>query len=151
MATFIAVVLAALLLLAPTAAFAGPAEEAGSVIERWMAAFSANDADAVVKLYSTDATLLGTAARGVFGEGAAAVKAYFASLPGSGSKVMIDERRLVVLADNVVLGTGLYTFTIVRDGVPTPNPARFSMVVVKRGAEWLIAHHHSSQRPRPPR
>jgi ketosteroid isomerase-like protein len=52
--------LVALLLSLPSAAFGGPAEEANAVIERWAAVFSANDAEAVVSLYSTDAVLLGT-------------------------------------------------------------------------------------------
>ncbi len=48
-------------------------------------------------------------------------------------------------------GAGFYDFTAIRDGNPVVTPARFSMVVVKRGDDWLIAHHHSSRRPEPPK
>ncbi|HLY22801.1 MAG TPA: hypothetical protein VKT83_10085 [bacterium] len=31
--------------------------------------------------------------------------------------------------------------------VASPDPARFTWLVVNRGGQWLIAHHHSSVRP----
>jgi hypothetical protein len=58
---------------------------------------------------------------------------------------------MVVLSDTAVLGTGFYEFTAMRDGKPVPSPSRFTMIVVKRGADWMIAHHHSSRRPEPPK
>jgi hypothetical protein len=62
---------------------------------------------------------------------------------------VIGERRTVGLSDGAVLGTGFYEFTRMQDGQPVPTPARFTMVLVKRDGNWLIAHHHSSQRPKP--
>jgi ketosteroid isomerase-like protein len=41
-----------------TAALASPAEDASAVADRWAAAFTANDAEAVVNLYAPDAILL---------------------------------------------------------------------------------------------
>jgi uncharacterized protein (TIGR02246 family) len=137
-----------LLTLAPVAAFAGPAEEASAVIDRWVTVFNANDSDAVVKLYAPDATLLGTVSP-ILSEGPA-ISAYFAPLRGSGSKVVMGERRMMTLGDGAVLATGFYEFTRIQDGKPVPLPARFTFVVAKRGGDWLIAHHHSSQRPKPP-
>jgi len=52
-------VLLAILTL-PLIAIAGPGEEANAVIDRWSAAYSSNDPDAVVKSYRPDAILLGT-------------------------------------------------------------------------------------------
>ena len=142
-------VVSVLFLFAPLTVFAGPAEEAGAVIERWVAAFSANEADTVVKLYTTDATLLGTVSP-ILSEGTEAIGGYFSRLPGSGFKVVLGERRLVVLSDAAVLGTGFYEFSRMQDGKTVLTPARFSIVVGKRGGEWLIVHHHSSARPKPP-
>lgn len=102
-----------------------------------------------MKIYAPDTILLGTVSP-VINEGSGPIRAYFARLPGSGNKVTIGERRIVVLSDSAVLGTGFYEFTSMQGGKPVPRPARFSMVVVKRGGEWLIAHHHSSERPKPP-
>jgi uncharacterized protein (TIGR02246 family) len=138
-----------LLAWVPTTVFAGPADDAGAVIDRWATAFNANDLEAVVKLYAPDAIVLGTLSPTI-AEGTEPIRAYFARLPGSGSKVVIEERRLVVLGDGAVLGTGFYEFTLIRDGKPVPLPARFTVVVTKRGDDWLIAHHHSSMRPKPP-
>jgi hypothetical protein len=53
------VTLLSFLTLAPvTHAVAGPAEDAGAVLDRWAAAYNANDAEALLKLYGPDATLL---------------------------------------------------------------------------------------------
>ena len=53
-------VLAMLLLaLTPILATAGPAEDAGSVVDRWVTAFNSNDVDALISLYAPDAILIG--------------------------------------------------------------------------------------------
>ena len=44
----------------PLIAIAGSGEEANAVIDRWSAAYSSNDPDAVVRNYRPDAILLGT-------------------------------------------------------------------------------------------
>ena len=49
-----------LILMSPAVAVAGPAEEASAVVDRFSAAYSSNDPEAVVKLYTPDAILLGT-------------------------------------------------------------------------------------------
>jgi uncharacterized protein (TIGR02246 family) len=138
-----------LVLLAPAVTFGGPAEEASAVIDRWVTVFNANDVDAVVKLYAPDATLLGTISP-ILAEGPGPINAYFSSLRGSGNKVAIGERRMMALGESAVLTTGFYEFTPIRDGKPVSIPARFTFVVAKRGGDWLIVHHHSSQRPKPP-
>jgi uncharacterized protein (TIGR02246 family) len=140
-------VLTLMVMPAATAA-GGPAEDANAVIDRWAAAFTANDADAVVRLYAPNAILLGTVSPDIASD-PSAFRNYFARLPGSGNKVVIGERRTVILGDDAVLGTGFYDFTLVREGKPVSSPARFTIVVVKREGQWLIVHHHSSARPKP--
>src|SRR5258708_39851147 len=107
MARFTRVLVFMLLALVPMSVSAGPAEDASAVIGRWATAFNANDADAVLKLYASDALLLGTVSP-ILSEGTDPIRAYFARLPGSGTKVVIGERRTVVLSDQAVLGTGFY-------------------------------------------
>ncbi len=121
-----------------------------AVIEHWATAFNANDAQAVVKLYATDATLLGTLSP-MLADNTESIQKYFSRLPGSGFKVNIGEHRTVTLGDNAALATGFYDFTAIQDGKPIPLPARFTIVVMKRGNDWLIVHHHSSRRPEPPK
>jgi uncharacterized protein (TIGR02246 family) len=145
------VLLAGLLLMAPAVAVAGPVEEANAAIDRWSAAYSANDVEAVVKNYWPDAILLGTKSP-VISTGADAIKKYFTDLKlqGSGNKNGIQERHTIPIDDNAVLVTGFYEFTRMQEGKLVPGPSRFTMLVTKRGNEWRIAHHHSSPHVMPP-
>jgi uncharacterized protein (TIGR02246 family) len=141
-------VFVALMLMLPAVALAGPGEEANAVIDRWSAAYSANDPEAVVKNYRPDAILLGTVSP-VISQGTDAIRSYFARLKGSGNKNVIGERHTLVLSENAVLVTGFYEFTRMKEGKSLPGPSRFTMLVIKYGPEWLIAHHHSSPHVQP--
>jgi uncharacterized protein (TIGR02246 family) len=138
----------ALLVLIPVAAVAGPAEDANAVVDRWSAAYSSNDPEVVVKNYWPDAILLGTVSP-VMSEGTEAILTYFLPLKGSGNKNAVGERRTIVLSDNAVVVAGFYEFTRMQEGKPVPAPSRFTMLIVKRGGEWNIAHHHSSPHVQP--
>ena len=140
-------VLLAILAL-PLIAIAGSGEEANAVIDRWSVAYSANDPEAVTKNYRPDAILLGTVSP-VLSQGTDAIRGYFSNLKGSGNKNAIGERHTMVLSDNAVIVTGFYDFTRMKDGQPVPGPSRFTMLLIKDGGEWLIAHHHSSPRGQP--
>jgi uncharacterized protein (TIGR02246 family) len=123
--------------LMPVTTFAGPAEDGAATIDRWVAAYSANDVEAMLKVYAPDGILQGTSEPQI-NVGTDAIRKYFRNLPKSGNKVTIQERRMVVINDTTVLGIGFYTFR---------GPARFSFLVVRRGNDWFIAHHHSSSVP----
>jgi uncharacterized protein (TIGR02246 family) len=138
------------LMLGSVASSAGPVDEANALINRWTAAYNAGDAEGIVKLYTPDAVLLGTRSP-IISQGTEAIRAYFSALvkPTTGNKIVLDDRRTIVLGDlRAVLVTGFYTF--LRGAASTPDPARFTVLVVNRGGVWLIAHHHSSVRPAPP-
>jgi uncharacterized protein (TIGR02246 family) len=137
--------LTGLLMILPGLAIAGPTEDANAAIDRWSAAYSANDVEAVAKSYWPDAILLGTKSP-VITTGADAIKKYFTDLKlqGSGNKNVIQERHAIPIDDNAVLITGFYEFTRMQEGKPVPGPSRFTMLVTKRGGEWRIVHHHSS-------
>jgi uncharacterized protein (TIGR02246 family) len=143
------ILLAALFVLWPLHAFAGPAEDASAVIDRWAAAIAANDADAVAKLYAPDALFYGITSFKLQA-GTESIREYFKTAPESGKQVTISERHMVVLADAAVMGVGLYQFDLIQNGMRVPRSARFTFVVVKRGADWLIAHQHSSPLPPAP-
>lgn len=138
----------ALFVLVPLGALAGPAEDANAAVDRWSAAYSSNDPDAVVKTYTSDAVLLGTVSP-VISEGTEAIKTYFSRLKGSGNKNAITERRAIVLGEKAVVVAGFYEFTRMEAGKPVPGPSRFTMLVVNREGEWRIAHHHSSPHVQP--
>ncbi|MDB5873955.1 MAG: SgcJ/EcaC family oxidoreductase [Ramlibacter sp.] len=123
-------------------ASAGPGDDASAVVDRWSATYSANDPDALVKLYAPDAVLLGTVSP-IMSEGTAAIQAYFARLKGSGNKNAVKERRVIVLDDDAVVVTGFYDFSNAQQ-TPALRPSRFTMLVTRRAGEWRIQHHHSS-------
>ena len=135
----------ALLVFAPAAAYAGPAEDADAAVARWAATFAANDTDALVKLYAPDAVLLGTISP-IIADKPDLVREYFKR---RADKVEIGDHRTLVLGDDAVLVTGFYEFSSIREGKPVLTPARFTMIIVKRDGDWLILHHHSSRRPEP--
>lgn len=137
------IVWVALLLMTPVSAFAGPSEDANAAVDRWSAAYNANDPEELVKSYWPDALLLGTLSP-VMSEGAGAIRTYFGPVKGSGNKNAVGERRTIALSDNAVVVAGFYEFTVMQDGKPVAFPARFTMLVTKRDGTWLVAHQHSS-------
>ncbi len=134
----------ALMLLLTSAAGADTAADAGTTVDRWAAAFNANDVDALVEVYAADATLMGTTSPAV-NQGRDAIRRYFARLSRSGDKVSLGERQTFVLSEDVVYVTGDYEFSALRNGQRRMTPARYTMVLVRHGRDWLITHHHSSR------
>lgn len=149
MALFARILFLAIVALAPAKAWAGPSEDADALFARWKAAYDANDNVAVAKLYAPDATLHGTRSR-TLTVGTEAITKYFTVVVGTGNKVEFVERQIAALNDTTIVVVGFNDFLRNRDGKLVPEPARFTMVLVKRGADWLILHHHSSLRPPPP-
>ena len=143
-AGFFLIVLLPILTL-PLFAIAGSGEEANAVIDRWSAAYSSNDPDAVAKNYRPAAILLGNFSQ-VISQGTDVIRAYFSDIKGSGAKNTIGERYTMVLNDNAVVVTGFYDFTRLKDRQAVSAPSRFTMLLIKDAGEWLIAHHHSSPR-----
>jgi len=129
-------------------AWADAGSEASAVVQRWSAAYSANDVDALVALYAPDALLLGTVSP-VKSEGTEAIRSYFGRLKGSGNKNAIREQRVFVLGDGAALVAGFYDFSNPQQNPPV-RPSRFTMLVTRQGSEWRIAHHHSSPLAPPP-
>ncbi len=129
-------------LAAPLTATAGPTEDANAALDRFSAAYTANDVEALVKLFTSDTILLGTNSP-VISKGDGAVRTYFTN------KNTIQDRNTIVLSDNDVIITGFYEFTRMTDGQPVAGPARFTAVMTKRAGQWQIAHLHSSPRAMP--
>ena len=147
---FVASVLVTGFALISHTSIAGPSEEANAALDRFSAAYTANDVEALVQLYAPNAILLGTNSP-VISEGRDAVRAYFTNLKlaGSGNKNEIQERRTIVLDDKAVVVTGFYEFIRMTEGKPVPAPARFTVLLTKADGQWLIAHQHSSPRAIP--
>jgi uncharacterized protein (TIGR02246 family) len=96
-------------------------------------------------VYAADATLMGTSDATVK-QGRDAIHRYYSRLNRSGDKVSLGERKIIALSDDIAYVTGDYEFSAVRNGERQMAPARFTMVLVRQGRDWLITHHHSSRR-----
>jgi len=146
MGRFGSLLVLAMLLLTPVSATVRPADDAGSIVDRWVTAFNSNDVDALVSIYAPDAILLGSTDL-THKEGSHAIRGYFVRLAKRRDRVAIDNRKVIMLRNDVAYVTGFYTFSAVRNGEVKKSLAGFSMVLVKLGGDWL--HHHSSQRSSP--
>jgi uncharacterized protein (TIGR02246 family) len=133
----------AVMILVPTFAVAGTAEDARKTVDHWAAAFNANDVDALIDLYLPDATFFGTIGL-TAKEGNEAIRGYYSRLANSGDRVTIGDQKTVALDDNAVYVIGDYEFSAFRNGQRQTATARFTMLLVKRDNRWVIAHHHSS-------
>jgi len=142
-------VLTVLFALAPGRAFSGPTEDASALFAKWKITFDANDNVAIGKLYAEDAILHGSRS-GTLTIGREAITNYFEIVVGTGNKVQFIEHELRVVNPNTVLAVGFNDFLRNKHVTLTPEPARFTLLLVKQGDDWLIAHHHSSLRPAPP-
>ena len=92
MARFIQSIFVALVLMLPGVATA-PTEDANATLDRWSAAYSANDPEAIAGNHRPDDSL-GTVSP-VMSEGTEAIVKYFTPSKGSGNKNAIDERRTI--------------------------------------------------------
>ena len=99
MARFIKFVFVALMFVLPGVSLAGPTEDANAALDRWSAAYSANDPEAIANNYWPDAILLGTVSP-VMSEGTEAIIKYFTPSKGSGNKNTIEERRAIKINDD---------------------------------------------------
>jgi uncharacterized protein (TIGR02246 family) len=139
------------LILSSVTAQAGSSEDVAAATQAWADAFNAHDLEKILGLYDTEAVLWGTVSP-TLRDTPATIRDYFKGLPNQPAevKVALGEQRTRVYGDTAI-NTGLYTFTIIRDGSPVPLPARFSFTYRRRDGRWLIVDHHSSSVPAAPR
>ena len=125
--------------------------EIREVTRRWADRFNARDAAALTALYDLDAVLWGTLSPEIIST-FVGVKGYFDSACTSPMALtVVFDKEVVRPCEDIMLNSGSYTFTFVRDGQQQQFPARFSMVFRKRGGQWLIVDHHSSAKPQAPK
>jgi uncharacterized protein (TIGR02246 family) len=110
----------------------------------WNNALQTGNPDKVVDLYAQDGILLPTVENGPL-IGHAAIRGYFVHFLENKPSGKIDERTIRI-GCNAAFDAGLYTFTY-GTGV-APTAARFTYIYEYDGGRWLIAHHHSSKRPK---
>lgn len=125
--------------------------EISNASQAWADAFNKCDPERISALYDREAVLWGTFAPEIIST-PAGVRQYFERACSSPTppKVAFTEQLIRVHGD-AANNSGSYTFTAMRDGKPTPIPARYAMSYRRTGDQWLIVDHHSSPRPAPPK
>lgn len=125
------------------------ASQAASVLDKWSAAFSASDVEAIVGLYSDDAIFVGTGSKTVM-TSTEGIRKYFeeALLSNRPRGAAIASCETMTLSETAVVFTGLDAVSGVRDGVPFSSSGRVTFVMAKRGSDWKIVHFHRSAMPK---
>jgi hypothetical protein len=125
--------------------------DVAAATQAWADAFNKCDSARIAALYEEEPVLWGTVSPNII-TNTQGVRQYFDRVCSSPTppKVAFTEQIIQVRGDAAV-NSGSYTFTVMRDGKPTPFPARYSMTFRRSGTQWLIVSHHSSARPAPPK
>src|SRR5204862_6223567 len=116
----------------PVSVLAGPKEDAQSVFDKFLAAFTAADVDGVVALFAPDALVWGTGMRELAIQPEPG-RAYFASAlsnlkPNERKASAVGPAAALVLSDNAVLVSGMWQIERVVDGKVTAGaPLRISI------------------------
>jgi len=128
-----------------------PKADVAAATQAWADAFNKCDPARIAALYEEEPVLWGTVSPGII-TNAQGVRQYFDRVCSSPTppKVAFTEQIIQIRGDAAV-NSGSYTFTVMRDGKPTPFPARYSMTFRRSGTQWLIVSHHSSAKPAPPK
>jgi uncharacterized protein (TIGR02246 family) len=137
-----------MLMITTVSGYAGPAEEAFSVVEQFKKAYDAADPQTIVQLFALDSVFLGTSMQKPTRDKYAILK-YFqvsasANLP---KRVEVENYETLQVSDTAVLFTGQDTFFQTRDGKSVATPARFTFLIIRGPEGWRIGHFHSSRRP----
>ncbi|MGA7964521.1 MAG: SgcJ/EcaC family oxidoreductase [Gammaproteobacteria bacterium] len=72
---------------------------------------------------------------------------YFAYFLKSKPVGHIDHSYIRVLGPDTAINSGIYTFTLTKDGKTSSVQARYTYVYEKRHGKWCIMDHHSSAMP----
>lgn len=125
-----------------------PADEALQVIERWAAAFTASNVDAITSLYAPDATFFGTGSKQLVAT-PEQVRSYFETGLNRdrprGAELL--DRTVQVVSDDVVIVTGRDRVSGTKDNNVYFADGRVTFVLQKRASTWQIVHFHRSVLP----
>lgn len=120
-------------------------EDVARLFSQWNDALQTGMADKVVELYAPNAILLPTVSNKVR-HNSTEIKDYFAHFLESKPIPKINEQNIRVYGP-VAVNSGIYTFTLTRDGKPDEVRARYTFVYHRQKDRWLIVEHHSSAMP----
>ena len=112
---------------------------------KWNNALQTGDPDNVAACYAADAILLPTVSAKVR-HNHDEIRDYFVHFLSKKPRGRIIEQTIRIY-DNIAINSGLYTFSLMADGVRADVAARFTFAYQKHEDGWLIIEHHSSILP----
>lgn len=116
--------------------------------KRWNNALLTREAKNVANLYIEDASFLPTVSP-EFKKGQAEAEGYFKHFLEKNPKGKIVKEIIQPISEKYYLHSGLYDFELGPDEDRQIVEARFTFLwEMNDGGEWLIAHHHSSVKPK---
>ena len=121
-------------------------DQVAAAVAAWVAAYDSRDPARISAQYAPDAVFWGTGSKTVRANPAAIADYFKDAAKRPDARASIGEQHIRVYGD-VAIATGYNTFSDVREGKRTSNPARFSMVFHKRDGKWVLVDHHSSRLP----
>jgi uncharacterized protein (TIGR02246 family) len=120
-------------------------ETVTGIIEKWSAAFNRLDADALARLYSSNAFFFGSKSQ--LYRGNQGVAAYFNGLPRWSSPVVqFTDRATAQVNSNLINFAATATFVVDEDTAPLS--VKITWVIAREDGDWkIVSHHVSSQTP----
>ncbi len=142
-----------LLFLTCTPIFAGPKEDALAAYQGFFETFTTDNHDQIVALFAPDALFFGTGSTEVVTTREGIRQYFVGALTGTRGAVKATpfEQVALVLSDSVVAISGKWQSERTQDGkMVTAGPSRNTVVMQKRGGQWLIVQFHNSPTPKAP-
>jgi uncharacterized protein (TIGR02246 family) len=121
-------------------------QQIADLFPQWNAALATGDPQRVADLYAPDGVLLPTVSNQVRRTRAEIVD-YFTTFLKAKPQGVIEDEIVDVLDADTAVNTGVYRFTLTKDGKPQEVRARYTYVYELRDGKWLIVNHHSSAMP----
>jgi uncharacterized protein (TIGR02246 family) len=134
-------------------ASAAPAEDALVAYDKFFAAFTTDNYEQITTFFAPDAQFYGTNSPEVV-TNLDGIRTYFRrALDGArgATKATQFHRTVLALSDTVVAIAGKWQSERTQGGtMTTAGPSRSTVVMQKRGDQWLIVQFHNSPTPKVP-
>jgi len=129
-----------------------PKEDALAAYQRFFELFTTDNHDQIVTLFAPDALFYGTGSAEVVTTLEGIRKYFTGALTGKRGVVKATPftQTALVLSDTIVAISGKWQSERTLDGkMVTAGPSRNTVVMQKRGNQWLIVQFHNSPTPKP--
>ncbi|MCX7144290.1 MAG: nuclear transport factor 2 family protein [Proteobacteria bacterium] len=141
-----------LFVLLSTSALAGPKEDVLAAYDKFFTLFTTGNQKQLAALFAPDALFYGTGSAEVVTTPEGVVAYFPGALSGTRGEVKARpfESKALMLSESVVAISGKWQSERTLEGkMVTAGPSRVTVVMQKRGDDWLIVQFHNSPTPKP--